>query len=60
MEEVGAFGGYEAVEEVSDAVDQGVDGAGGLLPQERLEFCERHLVSRVDLDETLPAIRMRL
>jgi hypothetical protein len=31
VEEIGAFGGEEAVEDVADALDKGVDGARWLL-----------------------------
>ena len=40
MEEVGAFGGEEALEQLADALDEGVDGASRLLPQEGLELGE--------------------
>ena len=43
MEEVGAFSGKEAIEELADTLDEGVDGAGRLLSEERLEFGEGHL-----------------
>ena len=43
MEEVGAFGGKEAVEQLADALDECVDGASRLLLQEGLEFGEGEL-----------------
>lgn len=43
VEEVGAFLGREAIKEVADALDKGIDGAGRYLPQQRLELGEGHL-----------------
>lgn len=43
MEEVGALDGKEAVEELADAGDEGVDGAGWFLSEKRLELREGHL-----------------
>ena len=43
MEEVGAFGGEEAIEDVADALDKGVNGARWLLPQKRFELGEGEL-----------------
>jgi hypothetical protein len=38
VEEVGACGGEEAVKELADTLDQGVDGARWFLSQECLEL----------------------
>jgi hypothetical protein len=37
-EEVGAFGGIELIEELSDALDKAVDTAWRLMPDQRFEF----------------------
>lgn len=38
MEEVGAFGGDEAVEQHTDALNEAVDGAWWLMPEQGLEL----------------------
>lgn len=43
MEEVGAFGWVAAVDQGSDAVDEGVDGSCRVLLQQGFELGERHL-----------------
>ena len=43
MEEVGAFGWNEAIEEQADALDEAVDTAWRLMPDHRLELGEGHL-----------------
>ena len=43
MEEVGALGWQEAIEQLADALDQAVNGAGRLVTQKRFEFREGHL-----------------
>lgn len=42
MEEVGAFGWVEAVDQGSDAVDEGVDGSCRVLSRQGFELGERH------------------
>ncbi len=48
VEEVGAFGGEEAVDDVADALDKRVDGARWLLAQKRFELREG-LLDRVQV-----------
>jgi hypothetical protein len=43
VEEVCAFDGQEAIEQVADALDEAIDGPRWLLPQGRLELGEGHL-----------------
>ena len=42
FEVIGTLGWREGVEECADFVPEGVDGSGGGLFQERLEFGEHH------------------
>lgn len=42
MEEVGAFGWHEAIEEQADALDKAVDTAWRLMPDQGLELREGH------------------
>ena len=42
-EEVGAFGGGEGVEDGGEPSPEGVDGAGRVLAQQRLQFAEGEL-----------------
>ncbi len=49
---VGAFGGREAVEELSDRCPQGLDGAGGGFAQQRLELGEEFLILSLSKDRS--------